>query len=91
MEFGVTNNHPTPVGEATDARHVSIFERLVEWQNVGNLYEFAETDSILRGGTAREAGSLPYNGWEQNRPLNKLSGLHPICSIIIPFPLDGNI
>ena len=36
---------------------------MVEWYNVGNLYEFAGTNLILLGGTAREAGSLPYTDW----------------------------
>ena len=44
------------------------FERLVEWRNVGNLYEFAGPYPILQGGTAREAGSLPYKSVCENLP-----------------------
>ena len=56
------------VGEATDARHAAFFEWLVEWRNVGNLYEFAGPYPILQGGTAREAGSLPYKSVCENLP-----------------------
>ena len=55
------------VGEATDARHASFFEWLVEWRNVGNFYEFAGPYPILQGVTAREAGSLPYRGLGNKR------------------------
>ena len=56
------------VGEATDARHAAFFEWLVEWRNVGNLYEFAGPYPILQGGTAREADSLPYKSVCENLP-----------------------
>ena len=50
------------------SRQAASFERLVEWYNVGNLYEFAGTNPILLGGTAREAGSLPYRRWAIVQP-----------------------
>ena len=62
--FGAQSNicHAT-VGEAIDARQVSVPECLVEWKNVGHRYEFAQRDCLLRACTAREDDILPYIGW----------------------------